>query len=43
VAYVREQSGTLFDPQCVEALLRDMTQVRQIQQTQLTPPPSLDS
>lgn len=30
VTHVREQSGKLFDPACVEALLRDMTSVSQI-------------
>lgn len=29
-AYMREHSGKLFDPGCVEALLRDATSVRQI-------------
>jgi two-component system response regulator RpfG len=41
VAYVREQSGKQFDPACVEAMFRDMTQVRLIEQTQMTPPPNL--
>lgn len=35
VAYVRERSGKLFDPICVEALLRDMTQVRLIGQAHI--------
>lgn len=39
VAYVRENSGTLFDPACVEALFRDMAQLHLIEQTQMTPPP----
>lgn len=39
VAYVRENSGKLFDPTCVEALFRDMAQVHLIEQTQMTPPP----
>ncbi len=39
VAYVRDNSGTLFDPACVEALFRDMAQVLLIEQTQMTPPP----
>lgn len=37
VAYVRENSGTLFDPACVEALFKDVLQMRLIEQT-LTPP-----
>jgi two-component system, response regulator RpfG len=43
IAYVREHSGKLFDPACVEALLRDMGQVRQISQMQLIIPPHLNS
>jgi two-component system response regulator RpfG len=35
-AYVREHSGTLFDPACVEALFRDVSQIRLIEQM-LTP------
>jgi two-component system response regulator RpfG len=41
VAYVREQSGKMFDPACVDALLRDMTQVLLIEQTQMVPPSNL--
>lgn len=41
VAYVREQSGKLFDPACVDALLRDMSQVHLIEQTQMILPPHL--
>jgi response regulator RpfG family c-di-GMP phosphodiesterase len=41
VAYVREQSGRHFDPACVQALFRDMSQVQLIEQTRLTPPPNL--
>jgi len=41
VAYVREKSGSLFDPGCVEALFRDMSQVHLIEQTQMTLPPHL--
>jgi response regulator RpfG family c-di-GMP phosphodiesterase len=36
---VRDNSGKLFDPACVEALFRDMAQVLLIEQTQMTPPP----
>jgi two-component system response regulator RpfG len=39
VAYVRENSGKLFDPACVESLFRDMDQVRMIEQMQLARPP----
>ena len=41
VAYVREQAGRHFDPACVQALFRDMSQVQLIEQTQLTAPPNL--
>ena len=41
VAYVLEQSGRHFDPDCVEALFRDMAQVVQIGKTQLVAPPNL--
>ena len=41
VAYVREHRGTLFDPACVDALLRDLSQVQLIEQTQMIPPPHL--
>lgn len=43
VAHVRQFSGTLFDPACVEALFRDMHQVRMIEQIRLTPLPQLES
>jgi two-component system, response regulator RpfG len=43
VAYVREKSGSLFDPACVEALFRDMSQVHLIEQTQMALPPHLGS
>ena len=43
VAFVRENSGKLFDPACVDALFADMAQVLLIQQTQLTTPPNLES
>lgn len=38
VAYVRENSGTLFEPACVDALLRDMSQVHQIALMRMVPP-----
>jgi two-component system, response regulator RpfG len=38
VAYVRENSGTLFEPACVDALLRDMSQVQLIAQMRMLPP-----
>lgn len=41
VTYVREQTGRFFDPDCVDALFRDIAQVHQIEQTQLTVPPTL--
>ena len=41
VAYVRDQAGRHFDPDCVQALFRDMAQVQLIEQTQLTVPPNL--
>lgn len=41
VAYVQENSGSLFDPACVEALFRDMAQVRIIEQTRMVVPPHL--
>ncbi len=43
VAYVREHSGKLFDPACVDALFADMAQVQTIEQTRLTTPPYLTS
>ena len=39
VAYIRENSGKLFDPACVESLFRDMDQVRMIEQMKLASPP----
>jgi two-component system response regulator RpfG len=42
MAYLREHSGTLFDPACVDALFKDMTQVQWIEQMQLAPPPHLN-
>ena len=42
VAHVRERSGSLFDPTCVEALFRDMQRVCMIEQTQLAAPPHLE-
>ncbi len=41
IAHVLSQSGKHFDPDCVEALLRDVAQVQLIAQTQLAPPPHL--
>ena len=41
VAYVMANSATLFDPACVEALFRDMSQVRLIEQTRMSVPPHL--
>lgn len=41
VAYLREQSGKLFDPACVEALFQDMTQLQWIEQMPLVRPPHL--
>lgn len=38
VAYVRENSGTLFDPACVDALFRDMRRMRLIEQTLMPQP-----
>lgn len=42
VDFVREHSGTLFDPACVEALFRDMSQLRLIERM-LTPQERGDS
>lgn len=43
VTYVQQHSGKLFDPACVEALLRDMAQVRMISEMQLIAPPHLNT
>ncbi|HEX6833293.1 MAG TPA: HD domain-containing phosphohydrolase [Rudaea sp.] len=42
IAYVRENSGSLFDPACVDALLRDVSQVYQIAQMRMSPGPFAD-
>ncbi|MEP6485461.1 MAG: HD domain-containing phosphohydrolase [Rudaea sp.] len=43
VAYVRDQSGKHFDPTCVEALFRDMDQVRMIAGMTFVPGPFVEN
>ncbi len=41
VAYLREHSGTLFDPSCVDVLLKDEAQLHWIEGAKLTRPPHM--
>jgi two-component system response regulator RpfG len=38
IAYLREHSGVMFDPACVNALFRDMEPVHQIMRMSMVPP-----
>lgn len=38
VAYVREQSGVLFDPACVSALLQDIPSLIEVERARMEPP-----
>ncbi len=42
MAYVREQSGMLFDPACVSSLLKDVATVIEIENTRMVPPAHMD-